>query len=186
MVRQASRGPVLQYRFYHATRAERTHTAFAGSTVAAAARAANHAGRERVSFAAWHSRHLALSQGPPLRFEGGWPGIPRELRTGGIQHRYLRREFQLARAGVVSGELPDDRIAATLPPLLWGRIAGGVSEWLRREDESGTSGVRTFAAAIASVPARRARAAASVRWRREISKRSTLPRSYSLLRIFPR
>ncbi len=104
---------------------------------AAAARAADHAGRERVPLAVWHPRHLALSPGPPVHFEGGRPGVPGGLRAGGIQHQPVRRKFQLARAGLVSGELSHDRIAAALPSLFWRRIAGGVSHRFRREDEPG-------------------------------------------------
>ena len=61
---------------------------------------------------------------------------PAESSTG-----HVRRKLQLARAGLVSGELPDDRIAAALSSLLWRRIAGGVSHRVRRDDESGRCGL---------------------------------------------
>ena len=117
VVHQASRRSVRQYRFHYAAWRGRAHAAFAGPSFPPAARAANHAGRKRVPLAARHPRHLALSQGPSVRFASGRPGVPRELRTGGIQHRSVRRKFQLARAGLVSGELPHDRIAAAVPSL---------------------------------------------------------------------
>ncbi len=79
VVHQASRGPVHQYRIHHAARPGRAHAAFSGAAFAAAARAANHAGRERVPLAAWHPRHFALSQGPSVRLASGRPGIQRGL-----------------------------------------------------------------------------------------------------------
>ena len=84
---------------------------------------------------------LALSQGPSVRFASGRSAIQRKLRAGGIQHQPVRRKFQLARAGLVSGELPHDRIAAALQSLFWGPDAGGVPHRFGREEESGGGGV---------------------------------------------
>ncbi len=60
---------------------------------------------------------------------------PAESTTGTV-----RRQFQLARPGLVSGELSDDRIAAALPSLFRRRIPGGISHRVRRDDEPGGRG----------------------------------------------
>ena len=53
-----------------------------------------------------------------------------ELPAGRIHHRDVRRQLELAGPRVVPRELPDDRVAATLPPLprsgVHGRDAGGI------------------------------------------------------------
>ena len=121
---------------------ERT-AAFTGAAFTPRTRAAVYAGRERVSVTVRHSRRVALSPGPPVHLAGGRSGVPRELRAGGIQNQLVRGKFQLARAGLVSGKLSDDGIAAALPSLLWRRIAGRVSHRFRRKDASGGRGAPT-------------------------------------------
>ena len=46
-------------------------------------------------------------------------------------HRALRRQLELARAGLVPGQLPADRVAAEVPPLLRRRPQGRVPDRLR-------------------------------------------------------
>ena len=45
-------------------------------------------------------------------------GAPRGLRARRVHHRPLRRQFELARAGVVSRQLSDRRVAPAVPPFL--------------------------------------------------------------------
>ncbi len=73
------------------------------------------------------------------------------LRTGRIAHRPVRRQLQLARAGVVPAELPDHRIAAEVPPLPGRRIPGGVPVAVGQADAPGGRGGGDFAAAVAAV-----------------------------------
>ena len=49
--------------------------------------------------------------------------------------RPVRRQLELARAGLVSGELPADRIAAEVSPLLGRRLQGGVSDRIGQDDD---------------------------------------------------
>ena len=49
----------------------------------------------------YHAEH-------PLRVQRGRPGIPGELSSGGIGHRHVRRQLQLARAGLDAGECAAD------------------------------------------------------------------------------
>ena len=46
--------------------------------------------------------------------------------------RPVRRQLELARADLVSGQLPDHRIAAEVPPLLRRRFQGGMPDRLRQ------------------------------------------------------
>ena len=55
----------------------------------------------------------------------------RESTTGAV-----RRQLQLARAGLVSGQLPADRVAAEVPPLLRRRLQGRVPDRLGPDDEA--------------------------------------------------
>ncbi len=49
------------------------------------------------------------------------------LRSGGFDLAHLRRQLQLARAGLDAGELPDRRKSAPLLRLLWRRLQGRMS-----------------------------------------------------------
>ena len=49
--------------------------------------------------------------------------VPRRLRARASRHRPVRRQLELARAGLVPGQLPADRGARALPPLLRRRAA---------------------------------------------------------------
>ena len=51
-------------------------------------------------------------------------------------HRPLRRQLELARADLVPGQLPADRVAAEVPPLLRRRLQGRVPDRLRQHDDA--------------------------------------------------
>jgi len=63
-----------------------------------------------------------------LRIQGGPYGSGCGLRTGGIGIAAVRRQFQLARADLVSDEFPDRRVAAEIPSLLRRRLQGGMPD----------------------------------------------------------
>ena len=50
-----------------------------------------------------------------------------DYAPGRIGHAAVRRQFQLARAGLVSAELSADRSAGALSPFLWRQVQGGMS-----------------------------------------------------------
>ena len=52
------------------------------------------------------------------------------LRAGRVEHRPVRRQLQLARPDLVPGQLPADRGAAEVPPLLRRRLPGRVPDRL--------------------------------------------------------
>ena len=78
-----------------------------------------HVGRARVPFALRHPSALPGSPRPSLPAIGEWHGSSRGLRAGGIQHRTVRWQFQLARPDLVSSQFPAHRVAAKVPLLPW-------------------------------------------------------------------
>ena len=60
-------------------------------------------------------------------------GLHRRLRAGRVDHGLLRRQLQLARAGLVPGEPPHHRGTAAVRGLLRRRPSGGVPYRLGRE-----------------------------------------------------
>ena len=118
-------------------------------------RAGTHAERRRVSLAARHPGPVQVSPAASVHFAGGRPGLSRGLRAGRIEHRPVRRQFELARAGVVPGEFPADRIAAEVQSLFRRRRSGGVSDRIGPEANSGRGRLRAIAAAISRIFARR-------------------------------
>ena len=82
--------------------------------------AALRAGRERVSLAATASARCRSSpQRPALTCCSSTArSTACDYEPGESQHRPVRRQLELARAGLVSGQLPADRSARALPPLL--------------------------------------------------------------------
>src|SRR5258706_6876365 len=78
----------------------------------------------------WRARSFALSQGSSLRSTGEWKFEPSGLRAGGILYRLIRRQFKLARAHLVSGQLFARGIASKISPLLRRRFQSRVSHAL--------------------------------------------------------
>ena len=105
----------------------------AGHPVAGAARArpALHARRERVPLALRHPLAFPRPPGPALHLPSRRPGTSGGLRARRVHHRLLRRQLQLARPGLVPAQLPADRGAGALPPLLRRQPARGMPHRLR-------------------------------------------------------
>ena len=116
------------------------------------------------------ARCRACHQRRAVRAARRRPRASRRLRAGRVDDRALRRQLELARAGLVPGQLPADRGAAEVPPLLRRRAS-------RVECPTGSGSMltlgevadRALAAAVADLPARRGRPAAGVRRRRRAS-----------------
>ena len=103
---------------------------------AAGAGAALPARRERVPLALRHPLALARPPRPSLRASGRRARSYRvDYVPGESTTRPVRRQLQLARAGLVPGQLPADRGAGALPPLLRRRAAGRVPDRLGPHDE---------------------------------------------------
>ena len=141
-----------------------TRHAAAGHPVAraAGARAALPARRERVPVALRDPLAVARARA------GALPVLPRRARSSGSTTCPAKSttglfggNSQLARAGLVPGQLPADRGAGALPPLLRRRAAGRVPDRLGPAAEPGARWRGELARpAGGAVPARRRRRAA--------------------------
>jgi hypothetical protein len=85
------------------------------------------------------------------------------VRTGRVANRPVRREFQLARARVVPGELPADRGAAEVPPLLRAGLHRRMSGRIGHAPDARRGGRGIVAPRLAPVPEGRERRAAGER-----------------------
>ena len=60
--------------------------------------------RERVPEPVRHPRALQVPRAASVRLPCGWRGTPRRLPAGRIEHRHVRRQFQLARPDLDAGQ----------------------------------------------------------------------------------
>ena len=63
--------------------------------------------RERVPWPPRHPLDLEVSRAASLRLPRAGPGVPSGLSAGRVEHGHVRRQFQLARAGLDAGERHD-------------------------------------------------------------------------------
>ena len=91
----------------------------------------------------------------PYHVQDGRPHAHRRLRAGRFGHGHVRRQLELARPGVVPGELPHHREPAEVPPLLRPGLPDRVPGGQREDDHGAGRGDRADAATDAGVPARR-------------------------------
>ena len=150
------------------------------------ARAPVPAGRERVSLPARDPVGVAGASRAPVRDRGERRDPSCGLRAGGRHQRALRRQLELAWAGVVSDQLPGPRGAGALPPLLRERPQGGVPRRVgpNAEPPGGRLGARGPAGL--AVPAGCIRPAA-LPWRgRALRRRSALEGPGAVPRVLPR
>ena len=92
--------------------------------------------RKRIPVAARHTGVVALSSRSPLRAAGRWSRTSRGLHARRVHNRLVWRQFQLARADLVPGELSRHRGPGTISPFLRRRSAGGVPDGIRPAHES--------------------------------------------------
>ena len=96
-----------------------------------------------------------VAPGRAVRAAGRRPRPSRRLRAGRIDDRPLRRQLELARTDLVPGELPADRVAAEVPPLLRRQLHGRVPDRLGQDADAGRGRRRAVAPPVAHLPARR-------------------------------
>ncbi len=80
---------------------------------------------------------VALEGAPraPVRHSMGRPRAARRLRAGRVLDRPLRRQLELAGAGLVPRELPPHRVPPEVPPLLRGLVHRRVPDRLRPRND---------------------------------------------------
>ena len=122
---------------------------------------------------------------------------PYRVDVMGVEHRVdyepaeastgpLRRQLELARAGLVPGQLPDHRVASEVPLLPGRPVQGGVPARIGRHAEPLGRGGGAVPAPESPLPSRRGGAAAGLRRCPEAPDRSALPGPRPLLRVLPR
>ena len=74
--------------------------------------------RGRVSVPARPAGPVRLPPGPSLRVRRGWHQGGDRLRARRVDHAPVRRQLELARSGLVPGQLSGDQRARALPPVL--------------------------------------------------------------------
>ena len=104
------------------------------------------------SLSKFHQEH-------PYILQTRWRRAARGLRAGRIHHRHVRRQLQLARAGLVSGQFPMGGGAGAVSPFLWRSFACGVPDGVRPHDEPERSGRRNHVSPVAHLFVRRRTAA---------------------------
>ena len=115
-----------------------------------------HARRGRVLRPARHPRAVALPPRAPVRLPPRRAGVPRGLRAGRFRHRHVRRQLQLARAGLDADQLPAVHRAAAPVRLLRRRLQGRVPDRLGQHDDAAGGGARNWASGSdRHLPARR-------------------------------
>src|SRR5258707_11573254 len=100
-----------------------------------------------------------------------------------IEHRSFRRQLQLARTDLVSGELPADRIAAEVPSLFWRGFQDRVPNTFAQRTGFVAGGPGDFEAPDADLCPGQRRKAAICRRAGTFQKRSSLAGPASFPRI---
>ena len=129
---------------------------------------------------------LGPPPGPPGRAAVRRPVRERRLRARRVDDRDVRRQLQLARAGVVPGELPGRGRARPVLPLLRRRPAGRVPDRLGAAHHARPRRRRPARPAGLALPRRARRAAPGVRRGGEDADRPPLARPDPVLRVLRR
>ena len=142
--------------------------------------------RGGVPRAARDPRDLAPPPGRAVRVRLGRPGVPRLVPPGGVGLGHVRRQLELARAGLVPDEPGHPARAAPAPPVLRRRVHDRVPDGLRAGADARAGRGRDRAPADEDVHARQGREAAGVRGDGEVPDRPALARPDPVPRVLPR
>ena len=144
------------------------------------------AGRRRIPEPLRHPLALQVPRAEPVRLPRERPGIPGGLSAGGVQHRHVRRQLQLARPGLDAGQHPDHPVAPQFLPVLRRHLQGRVPHRLGPDDEPLRGGPGDLGAAHPHLSPERGRPAAGLRRHGDVPGRPPLARPHPVLRVLPR
>ena len=117
------------------------------------------------SISRWHLDH-------PYVFDVRRRRAPGAVRAGRVDQRNVRRQLQLARAGVVPGQPAPDPGPDPALPVLRRRPEGRVPDRLGNDDDAVRGGAGAVPPPRRHLPARRRRAAPGLRRHRDCSRRT--------------
>ena len=122
----------------------------------------------------------------PFVLQLGRPGISVGLRAGRIDDRPVRRQLELARADLVSGQFPDHPGAARISPLLRQQLSGRMPDGLRANENAWSRSPTNWRGGWPAFffAMRKASGQCSV-IRKLFNNDPELERSDSVLRVFP-
>ena len=109
-------------------------------------------GRERVPEPLRHPVALPLPPGPPVRLRRRRPGLQRLVPAGRVEHGDVRRQLELARAGLDARQRAHRPRAPEPLRLLWRRLHRRVPHRLRQPDDALRGGAGDLAAARQHLP----------------------------------
>ena len=129
---------------------------------------------------------VALSPGAPVQFGDRRPLVVRRLRAGRVDDGTFRRQFQLARTGLVPAQLLAHRGPVPLQPVLRRRAQGGTPGRRGAHGLAVRSRRRPFPAAGLTVPGGPRRAPAGTRPEPLVTGGRPLERSPVVPRVLQR
>ena len=106
--------------------------------------AATHARSRRISQRLRRAFCQQISPGASLQPDRARRRESRELRAGGIANRNFRRQFKLARPGLVSDQLSAHRVAPAISSLLRRRFQSGMPDSLGKFSDAQRNRERAF------------------------------------------
>ena len=142
--------------------------------------------RAGVPGAARHPVAFAPPRRAPVRLPHRRAGVSRRIPTGRIEQRDVRRQLELAGAGLDAGQRAAGPWAPQLLPVLWRQLHGRVPDRIRQPDDALRGGEGDYRAPRRQLPARRERAPARLRRKRDVPGRPALARLHPVLRVFSR
>ncbi len=122
----------------------------------------------------------------PFTFRVGHDEYKVQYLPGGIEHRHVRRQLQLAGPGVDAGQRADRPRAAEPVPVLRRRLQGPVPHGFGPVHDAVRSRAGDCSGGWRHVPARRQRTTARLRRLGQVPERPALARPDSVLRVLPR
>ena len=141
--------------------------------------------RERVPEPLRHPLAFQVPRAAPVRPPRQRSGAPGGLSAGRIEYRHVRRQLQLAGAGLDAGERPPHSGTPELLLVPWRQLQDRMPHRFRQDDEPLRGGQGDLGPACRDLPAGCAGTAACLRGNGEIPGRPALARPHPVLRVLP-
>ena len=175
--------PIMGWRI-HGTGAPTTDAAVGGPARSARAHLRDLVRRAGLPVSARIALGVAATLGP---LPGAQPARSDDrLRACGVDHRHVRRQLQLARTGLVPGQLSDHPRARPVRPVLRSRVHRRVPDRLGTSVVPAGGRRRPVRTADRDLVARTGRTQTGVRWGRDAADRPGVEGQPAVPRVLPR